>query len=152
MQVDVGKATGCDEVSPLFICLCSKVLVKPIVAIVNMSIKPIPKVNSPHCVSQYRPISILPVLSKILERTIKDQTISHLLEYSLLSPFQAGFRPGFSTQDVPIYITDKWKKAIDDKQVSGAVFLDVAKAFDCVNHDILLSKLPYYGNTGMELK
>ena len=75
---------------------------------------------------------------------VKDHTISHLLQYSLLSPFQAGFRPGFSTQDVLIYITDKWKKAIDDKQVSGAVFLDVVKVFDRVNHDILL---PYYGIT-----
>ena len=56
----------------------------------------------------------------------------------IFSNKQSGFRSGYSTQDVLLYVTDAWLKAIDSGQVVGAIFWDLAKIFDCINHDILL--------------
>ena len=85
------------------------------------------------------------MLSKILEQVVHDQLVSYLLKFNLLSDRQSGFRPQHSTQDVLMYVTDCWRKAIDESKFTAAAFLDVSKAFDCVNYDILLSKLACYG-------
>ena len=66
----------------------------------------------------------------------------------VLCPHQSGFRAGYSTQDVLLHVTDKWLKAIDAGKYTGAVFLDLAKAFDTVDHSILCTKLTYYGFRG----
>ena len=103
---------------------------------------PVPKCKQCTSLSHFRPISVLSTLSKVLERVLHNQIVSHL---DLLSAHQSGFRSGYSTQDVLIYVTDKWLKAIDEGKYTGAVFLDLAKAFDTVNHRILCTKLSYYG-------
>ena len=69
----------------------------------------------------------------------------YFLQYNLFSPYQSGFRPGHSMQDVLLYVVDSWRKAIDARKFVVAGFLDFAKAFDCVNHDILLHKLAHCG-------
>ena len=76
------------------------------------------------------------------------QIVSHLHKYELLSAHQSGFRAGYSTQGLLLHVIDKWLKAIDVSKFTGAVFLNLSKAFDTVDHAILLSKLRYYGFQG----
>ncbi len=79
------------------------------------------------------------------------QLLDHLTSERLLSPFQSGFRPGHTTQDVIVKVTDDWRRSIDEKKMVGAIFLDLKKAFDCVDHNVLFMKLPYFGISGLEL-
>lgn len=64
--------------------------------------------------TNFRPISVLLVLSKVLERVVYNQLVSYLLKYDLLSDRQSGFHPNFATQDVLLHVTDSWHRAIDD--------------------------------------
>ena len=112
------------------------------------NVTPVPKCKNCTTLSHFRPISVLPVLSKVFERVLYDQMVSHLVGNSLLTPHQSGFRSGYSTQNVLLFVTDKWLRAIDQGKYTGAVFLDLAKAFDTVDHAILCSKLEFYGFQG----
>ena len=100
----------------------------------------------------YRPISVLPVVSKILERAVQIQLLQHLDKSSQLSPVQCGLRKNHSTQDAVTYFTDFIRKDIDEGCVTAAVFVDFRKAFDSVNHQLLLNKLPGYGINNHELR
>ena len=91
----------------------------------------------------YRPVSILPSISKIFERNIFDQVDSYIDKH--LSPFLCGFRKGYSTQYCLNVMIDKWKKAIDSGKFAGALLTDLSKAFDCLNHELLIAKLEAYG-------
>ena len=86
-------------------------------------------------VTNYRPISISSYFSKILEKAVYDRTINFLNPHSVLSPTQSGFRSNFSTEHTVLNIV------IEKKMYSGLVLLDLAKAFDTVDHHILLQKL-----------
>ena len=93
----------------------------------------------------YRPISILPTVSKILEQTVKSQLYSYLEENSLLYTQQSGFRSKRSTSTALLQLTDTLLHNMDKRQVTGVVYLDLKKAFDTVNHSLLLRKLSAYG-------
>ena len=109
---------------------------------------PVPKCKQCMSLSHFRPISVLPVLSKVLERVLHNQIQSHLMKYNLLCPHQSGFCEGYSTQDALLHVTDNWLKAMDEGKYTSAVFLDLAKAFITVDHSILCTKLTYYGFRG----
>ena len=90
--------------------------------------------------------------SKILERAVQIQLLQHLDKTSQLSPFQCGFQKNHSTQDAVTYFTDCIRKGIDEGCVTAAVFVDFRKAFNSVNHQLLLKKLPGYGIKNHKLR
>ena len=93
----------------------------------------------------YRPISILPVLSKVLEKAVNFQLQQYLKKFGLQSPFQSGFRQYHSTESVVIYFTDEIRRNADAGRLTGALFVDLKKAFDTVPHKELVSKLERFG-------
>jgi len=88
---------------------------------------------------------ILPVFSKILERVVHNQLYEYLERNRFLSSQQFGFRRNRSTSSAVVYFTDIVRKSMDRGQLTGALFVDLKKAFDTVDHSILISKLPLYG-------
>ena len=101
---------------------------------------PVHKSGNISDINNYRPISLLPILSKILEKVVANQLVSFLESNKLLSNSQHGFRPNLSTETALLKVTDKIYHNIDNKKVSLLILLDLSKAFDSVNHKILLKK------------
>ena len=99
----------------------------------------------------YRPISVLPDLSKVLRKVVHKQIYEFLETNNLLSPNQFGFRRSRSTQHAVTYFSVCVRKHMDNGEYTGAVFVDLRKAFDTVDHGRLLSKLPMYGIKRREL-
>ena len=89
----------------------------------------------------YRPVSILPVFSKVFERSM----FEYFFFDNFLSKEQCGFRKGYSTQQCLLALLEKWKRAVDSGQMFGALLTDLSKAFDCLDHELLIAKLNAYG-------
>jgi len=162
LKLDSHKAMGVDAIPTRFIKASPVSMAALLVRLINKSISsstfpdcwkaaivtPVLKSHKNFSLSNFRPISVLPIFSKVLERVVSDQIVDHFHKYNLFSQKQSGFRHGYSTQDVLLHVVNSCYKAIDRGQYAGAVFLDLAKAFDCVNHAILLKKLTAYGICG----
>ena len=109
----------------------------------SADVTPIHKKEERTMKDNYRPVSILPPVSKKIERNMFDQISSYIDKY--LSPFLFGFRKGYSTQHCLSVMINKWKKAMDSGKLAGALLTDLSNAFDCLNHELLIAKLEAYG-------
>ena len=164
-KLDETKSSDIYGISPKLIKIASPHIANYLTIIFNKSINegkfpeklkialviPIHKADSKLIPSNYRPISILPVLSKIFEQLMHSRLMDYLEKFKCLYNYQFGFQKERSTEQAIAGICSKIINAIEQKQRSCCIFLDFAKAFDTVNHEILLNKLEYYGIRGLPL-
>ena len=107
----------------------------------EQELPPLFKSGDEHVVNNYRPVSVLPIVSKIIERHVFNSFYEYLSENSLITKCQSGFRPKHSCETALNELIDRWLKHIDEGKLTGVLFIDLSKAFDTVNHDVLLHKL-----------
>ena len=112
-------------------------------------ITPIHKSGENNLINNYRPVSLLSVFSKILERLMYDRVIGFIDKHNILHKCQFGFRKKYGTSLALIHLVDKLCQALNEKKVTLGVFIDLKKAFDTVDHTILLRKLHSYGIRGI---
>ena len=101
------------------------------------------KKNNPLDETNYRPVSVLSVVSKIFERIMQTQFNDFIITF--LSPYLWGYRKGFNTQHALLTLVENWRKSLDNKGFRRAIFLDLSKAFDTLNYDLLIAKLNAHG-------
>jgi len=111
-------------------------------------ITPIFKKGNKAEISNYRPISLLTTFSKVFEKVIYTRLYHHVISNNILAKEQYGFRNNFSIDVASCNLINNILKALSNKMWVGGIFCDLTKAFDYVNHNILLSKLEFYGITG----
>lgn len=160
-----NSATGHDNIPGWLIKHHVDLLAPPIAHICNLSIstgkfpdifkisliKPVHKAGDSCTINNFRPISILPALSKILERLMNKQLVSFLNSNNIISPQQFGFRSGKSTNDAVFELTNNIVRELDNKKKTLGIFLDLKKAFDTVSIPLLLNKLERSGVRGITL-
>ena len=112
-------------------------------------VTPIYKKGDHQLPCNYRPISILTHINKIFEKILFSRLSSHLNKHNLLYDYQYGFREGHSTTQALTELTDSLKESVDKGKYSCGIFIDLTKAFDTVNHSILIDKLKKYGVSGI---
>ena len=113
-------------------------------------VTPIHKENERTIKKNYRPVSILPILSKIYESDMNKQILNYIEKY--LSPYLFGYRKGHGAQHCLLVMIEMWRKALDEGKVAGAILTDLSKAFDCLSHNLLIAKLEAYGFDKSALK
>ena len=111
-------------------------------------VTPIFKSGVKRDLNNYRSISVISIFSKILERIVHDQILDFILENNIITKNQSAFRKLHSTITSLIGSTDHWYENIDSKKLNLTIFLDLRKAFDTVDHAILIKKLCRYGMRG----
>ena len=152
---DINKAAGIDDLSGRFLKDGADILTMPITQICNLSIKfshflkdckvakikLLYKKGTKTDPNNFRPISLLPIVSKIIEKVIHDQTMNYLMENNVPYKYQSGFRKNHSTDTFVAYLTDQILTDFDSVLLIGMILIDLQKAFETINHDILLKKM-----------
>jgi len=150
-----SKAVGIDGVSICLIKWMKKGVIPALEHVYNFSlyfgeyphtwkqsiVTPIPKIPIPSHEAHYRPINILSCLGKILDKLVYKQVQQFIDSGNYLDPYQSGYRVGHSTETALIRVCDDIRKAMDDRKITVLVLIDFSKAFDLVNHTLLLSIL-----------
>ena len=166
LSIPSNKATGLDTLPCSVLKNSIHHIVKPMTHIMNISlnggsvpnewknarITPLFKSGDLTNPKNYRPISVLCVLSKVLEKIVFKQVYKYLEANNILIPNQYGFRPDHSTSLALFELTENIRKAIDSGNVVAVVTKDLEKAFDMLSHDILIRKMRYYGFTEQVIK
>ena len=154
-----GTSTGVDQIPVKFVKLAKDYISGPIMNKINRCIVTssfpklwktarislIPRVNEPRCDADHRPVSILPMLSKVLERLVLHQLIEYINEEALLGPTISGFRKGHSTTSVLLGIRDALIRASSRGEVTLMICADYSKAFDTVQFKSVLTKMHNLG-------
>jgi hypothetical protein len=151
-----------DGVSVRIIKQYAHFIKKPLTYILNLSltsgicperckysiVRPIHKKGKMDDLNNYRPISLLTAISKILETLMYNRLVHHLTTNKILTSAQYGFRSDSCTNDAIFQLLNNITNALDQQKHVGGIFYDLTKAFDCVNHEILLSKLYFMVSGG----
>lgn len=154
-----SKAVGCDGISVNLIKMCCPYILPFVTHVINSCLEqsvfpdtwkqavvtPVPKVSNPTHYGDLRPISVLPVLSKVLEKVMEVQLRSHLELNNILPEKQSGFRPLHGCGTALLDVMDDILRATDDGLVTVLLLFDFSKAFDMLNHEILLALLQHIG-------
>ena len=165
MNLNPNKSPGPDNIDPLVCKLAAEPHTPIHTHIFNQSMEvgrvpdqlkiakviPIFKNDDNSKFSNYRPISILQIFSKVLEKIVYTRLLNYLTKFNILCDNQFGFRKNHSTFMAVLELVDNLSNSMDRKEFSVGVFIDLSKAFDTVNHKILLEKLLHYGIRGTPL-
>ena len=157
--MEPNKAAGIDNISGKFLKDGAEILAKPISQICNLSIKksqfpsqckiakvtPLFKKGSKTDPKNYRLISLLPILSKVIEKVVYEQTQKYLDISNVIFRYQSGFRKNFSTDWCLSYLSNKILNGFDSGLYTGMILIDLQKDFDTINHCILLKKMKFIG-------
>ena len=154
-----NKSSGPSSIPLKMLSAIPDLIILPLAHITNMSlitgvypdllkiakVIPIHKCGSTQDINNYRPISLLSIFDKIIEKLLHKRLYNFLEEHNILFHNQFGFRKNNSTINALIQITETIKESIDKGKYGCGIFIDLRKAFDTVNHEILLNKLEHYG-------
>lgn len=154
-----SNASGYDGISLKLILYSLPVILSYITHIINVCIEenrfpdackiavvtPIPKLSTATEYKDLRPISVLPLLSKVLEKIMESQLLVHINKYHLLPATQSGFHKGYACETALLHVTDNILNALDNNKFCVLILLDLSRAFDTLDHSLLLSILHYIG-------